>query len=377
MISHILSVEGVGEITARETLPSIRQVILRRSVSGGGLPMPGEVEAATLQVSLFAHPGAWLFAPGQRMQLFTRMPDGSRRNEGVFYVDNVVWTGLRRCTVTARDGVRFLDQDIASFLNSLPNWPYTLEQLASLICSHCGVGLATPTFPNGGFLAQKGLYYHVTAASVMGWIATIAGRFCRATDSGALELAWYTPVTEQVGLTDKPGKARIEWLGGTLSINAQNLSLDAGVMTAPTGAVGYATKNLTITLPDCTPVFGCLQGGYHRQETKQPAPDSVCIGYSYAAMSDAYPGAGKNLFTFTGNRLLKDALKEQLNAIAESLYGVLKDVTYTPCRLRISAEADFRPGQILTYSDGIREYTTYVTATERVGSVTEMKGGNL
>ncbi len=377
MVTHILSVDELGEITAGEGLPAIRQVTLRRSVCSENRPVPGSVEAASLQVSLFAKAGVRLFTPGQRMQLFTRMPDGSRRSEGIFYVDNVVWTGLRRCTVTARDALRFLDQDVAAFLNGLTAWPYTLEQLASLLCSHCGVTLATKTFPNSNFLVQKGLYYHVTAASVMGWIAVIAGRFCRATDDGSLELAWYSPATVQVGLTDKPGKARVEWLGGTVSVDAQNLTFDAGVMTAPAESVSYASKALTLTLPDCTAVFGCLQGGFHRQETKEPVPDGVRIGYSYGAMGDAYPGVGRNLLTLTGNRLLKDAMPQQLQTIAAGLYEGLKDIVHTPCRLRIPGSADIRPGQILTCSDGIQQFTTYVTATERLGAVTEIKGGNL
>ena len=376
MLKHSLAVSGMGEISSGENEPAIYKVRLFRCVNPQSRLAPGSAEPARLEVSLFADPGTFHIAPGQKMELYTLLPDGQRRKEGTFYLDSAVWTGAHRCTLFARDALKFLERDVAPFINSLTAWPYRLGALARLVCQHCGVSLDTTEFPWSDLFVEKAIYYYVTGAQVMSWIGAIAGRFCRATDDGKAELAWYVPTEETVALTSQPGRARVEFLGGAVFIQARDMKLQSGILTAPGATVSYANKILTLTLPVRPGVYGCLQGGLQRRHSPVLPPDGVRIGYSYAAMCRPYPGDG-DVLTLTGNRLLKEIPVDQMTRLAATVYDDLKNLSFTPCRLRVSAEADIRPGQILTFSDGAGQYRTLVTETQRTGAVTEIRGGTL
>ncbi len=376
MVRHILVIAGVGEISSGAVEPAIAQITLSRAVNNESRLAPGCVSPAVLQATLFASPAVTHFYPGQKIELYTLLPDGTRRKEGVFYLDTAVWSARRRCHITARDALGKLDVDVAGYINSLTGWPYRLGALAGKICSYCGLTLTTTSFPWSDLYVEKGIYYYVTAAQVMGWIAAIAGRFCRASGNAGVEFGWYTATPSRVGVRSLPGKARLEFMGGALFVEAQKLDLTDCVLTATGATVTYDSGVLTLVLPEHPPVYGCLQGGLHRQETPVSPPDGVRIGYSYAAMCKPYPEGG-DVLTITGIRLLKELPVAQMTRLAATVYDDLKNLSYTPCRLRVSAEADILPGQILTFSDGVGEYKTLVTATERVGTVTEIKGGTL
>ena len=63
-----------------------------------------------------------------------------------------------------------------------------------------------------------------------------------------------------------------------------------------------------------------------------------------------YPDAPgeKNTYTVSGNFLLTNADAQVLEAVAQNLYEVLKDITYTPCRVEIPLSAGVDAGDIVT-----------------------------
>jgi hypothetical protein len=59
----------------------------------------------------------------------------------------------------------------------------------------------------------------------------------------------------------------------------------------------------------------------------------------------------KNTYRITGNFLLTNTDPESLLPVAQSLYEMLKDVTYTPCRIQLPACTDIRAGQSVEITD--------------------------
>ena len=77
------------------------------------------------------------------------------------------------------------------WLAGLEEWPYTLLDLASQVCTQCGVALENEEIPNGDFYVQKFSADGVTGRDLMRWIGQVSGRFCVATADGNLRFDWY------------------------------------------------------------------------------------------------------------------------------------------------------------------------------------------
>ena len=368
-MTHILVIPGVGEIASGVAgKAAIRAVTLTESV--GSTIAPGGVIPGRLQVDIYTDEKVEL-RRGQRVELYAKT-DAGRRKEGSFYIDTLCYCGDHRCILTARDALGQLEQDVAGYLNGLTGWPYSLGTLASLVCSRCGVSLASSDFPGSGFAVAKPVFYYVTGSQVMEWIGQISGRFCRATADGKVEFAWYANAPVAVGKTPRPGKAKVTGIGGTVVIDAQNITLSQGKLTVPEGAASYTHPELKLTLPACMEIVGCALEGSMREYAPLPPVDSVRLGYSYATTDFAYPSLKGNTLNLIGNRLLKYATTQQVRSLAKDLYDQYQQLSYTPCRLRLPAEAGVRPGQILTVCWGNEIFTTLVIRATRKGSVTEI-----
>lgn len=373
MVKHILSLyNGNIEIssgTAGE--PAIRDLVLTETVNSEELLMPGTVSAAMLEITMFADPEVRLLAAGRKFELYTEDEQGLRTKNGVFYVEKVEWTGVHTCVITAYDNVISLDREVTTYLQSLTGWPYSLQNLAAMVCRYCGLTLTTLPFPNGTFKVNMPTgYSRIYGRQVMQWICQLAGRFCRATVDGKLEMGWYAPAQVRVGPGAKSGAPRVDWENGVLFLEAENVTADAEGLTVPEAS--WSAGVLSLQIPDVMETVPYFQGGFRRGDSPLFNIGAVWLAYSYASIGAVCPDSGSNVMALVGNPLLENATESELELMAQVLYTQFHPISYTTCRLKVPASANIRPGEILEFSDGARTFTAYVMRTVRTGGMTEL-----
>lgn len=301
---------------------AIRSVKLTRQVNSQQDLTPGSVCTDLLEATIFA-PGGLNLQAGQEFSAWKVMEDGTREKMGIFIAQKPVCQSAHVYTITAYDRISLLDRDLTGWLRELAGWPYTLHQLAEMVCDQCGVKVALPDgenasdqLPNSGFLVQPFAGEGITGRQLMEWIGQALGRFCRMREDGVLEFAWYSPNT--------------------------------------TVRIGPGTEDGVI------PYF---QGGLRNCGYTVAPVERVCIRHSLQDVGTVYPQDRQmgNTYTLTGNYLLAATNAQTLLPIAQGLYEQLCAVTYTPCTLRVPLDLRIRPGDILTVQDAAgRELQVWV-----------------
>ena len=369
-MKHILQLSAAWKISSgKPGEPALKRVQLTRNVNEGLLLMPGTVSAAMLEASMFLDPAANMVRAGQQMELFQEI-DGVRTSCGIFFAEKVEWTGSHSCTVTAYDSITLLDKDVTAYLNGLGFWPISLGGLARLVCNHCGLTLVTDTFPNSEVRVNKPAGYRITGRQVMKWICQLAGCFCRAVGDRRVELTWYAPASVRVGPAEKSGKVEITYSDAHLTVRADSVTVDAGGITVHQAT--YNAGELTVVIPSEMDTICCFRGGFRRSNEPVAAIDGVRLAYSYAAGSVTYPQGGTNLLSIVGNHLLEGLETDVLTQMTRALYGRIGGASYTTCQLKVPADANIQPGQILEFSDGVRWFSTYVMRTVRTGGADQV-----
>ena len=84
-----------------------------------------------------------------------------------------------------------LDREMGQWLSQLPGWPYTLEQLARMVCTQCGLTLSGQLSVNREYAVERFSVTQVTGRQLLQWICQLGGSFCRADAQGGLELGWF------------------------------------------------------------------------------------------------------------------------------------------------------------------------------------------
>lgn len=301
---------------------AIQSVTLTQRVNPDTELMPGGVCAAMVEASIIAPEGLALQA-GEEVTLYAVYDDDSREQVGIFRAEKPEQASANIYKITGYDRVCLLDKDISQWLYELDGWPYSLGTLAQMVCDHCGVTLTSTDIPNGTFLASAFSGEGITGRQVMSWIAQAAGRFCRATAEGSLEFAWWQPTEVTIG----PSQTDTQhfYYQGSLSYSDYQV--------APVEKV-----QIHLTDEDIGAVF----------------PDDVA--------------ESRNTIRVTGNYLLTTAQAAVLEPVAETLYGILKDITYTPGTVTASAQVPVQAGDIITVTDpNGRTMTMYVMTCVRTG----------
>lgn len=295
-----------GSCLSSGALPALQKVSLTQRVNTGQALAFGSVFSACLEATLLAGENPLPMGVGEQITLYR---EDSKL--GVFWIHSLQKTGKGIYKLLAYDALSLLDKDVTTLLESLQHWPYTLQELAAMVCDRCGLTLAEAAFPNGEFPVQPFSGKGVTGRQLLSWIAQAAGCFCRANPHGQAELTWYT---------------------------------NAEICLEPTGECFY------------------YQGSFHREEKVQPV-DKVCIRREQTDVGTGWPsdGAGKNVFVVEGNPLLSAQNGETLLPVAKTLYERLAPITYTPATVSVPAGLGIVPGQILTAKDREGEsHTLYI-----------------
>lgn len=289
--------DGTELYSGAGTVNALQSVTLTQQVNAGAELTLGSACANMLEATLITPGGGLNITPDMELTLYKVAEDGTRTKMGLFTPEKPTRPSKNAYKITAYDRISWLDRDLSQWLESLQEWPYSLLSFARMVCAACNLTLVNDVIPNGDWQVQRFSGRGITGRQLMKWVGQACGRFSRATAEGEIELAWYTP-------TDR-------------------------VLT-PTA--------------DC-PVVAAHMGDY------LVAPiDKVQIRLTENDVGAVY-GTGSNAYCITGNYLLTSDTPEPLQAVAQELYDRLKTVQYTPCRVKIPANTEICPGDILSLTD--------------------------
>lgn len=304
-----------------EAEPAIFQATLTQCVNDSQELTLGSVCADMLELQILDPMDSLQLNQGDEIRAYKADGDGAHHPLGLFRLEKPERSSAHMLRITAYDRVSRLDKDLTDWLAGLEGWPYSLLSFAGMVCQACGLTLASTSIPNGDYQVQAFSGQGITGRKLMQWAGQIAGRFCRATPEGNLEFAWYTPS----GVTLTPGGERAYFQNG-LSYEAYRV--------APVEKV-----QLRLTEDDVGAVW----------------PDEA---------------GEKNTYIITGNFLLTATDTESLLPVAQTLYELLKGITYTPCKVQLPAGTDIRAGDTVTITDRSgKQITTYVMTRTQAGQL--------
>lgn len=293
---------GVGAANA------IQSVTITECVNNSQDLMLGSTCANMVEAKLITPEGGLNITAGDEITVYKVDDKGARHKVGLFTTEKPTRPSAHSMSITAYDRVCWLDKDLSLWLFGLQGWPYTLFDLANMVCSECGLDLVNEEIPNGDYMVQAFSGEGITGRQIMQWIGQAAGRFCRATPDGQIEFAWYKPVEVSIGTTN---------------------------ITDVSTAIYYYQNSLSF-------------------EDYQVAPvEKVQIRLTEEDVGSVYPDTVEetNTYIISGNYLLTTSDAEALEPMAQVLYEQLKDVSYTPCKVSVPTNLDIRAGSIVSITD--------------------------
>ena len=280
----------------------------------------GSVCAAMVEVELLTPKGELSVKEGDAIGVYRQDETGVSHPVGVFLTEKPVRSSANTMKLTAYDHVSKLDKDLTGWLEELTQWPYTLQQLAEMVCTACGTVLRKTELPNGNYSVERFTASGITGRQMMRWIGQLCGRFLRATPQGELEFAWYT---------------------------------ESGLTVTPSGTHFYYQGKLSYSDDTVAPV--------EKIQLRQSQED---VGTIYPNIS-----GDANTYRITANPLLSASSGDSLIGVAQTLYEHLQGVTYRPCKLTMPADFSIAAGDVITVTDrnGI-SVTVYVMTRTQSGN---------
>ncbi len=368
MQKNILVLSDGTEISSGAAGAAIRSLKLTRSVNDGQQLTLGSACAAMAELTLINVPPGRI-AAGDELTLYTENR-GARRKQGVFFAQKPEHTGSHTLKLTAYDRMTFLDKDLTVWLKALTGWPYTLQELASLICDACGVTLVSGDIPNGGHPVQRFTAEGITGRQLLRFIGEAAGRFIRADRDGNIEFAWYESAT--LGIGPAPvAVAEASFHGGCLTLRAESAEItDAVAVDTPhLSLTDDGAGNATLLVSDELLRQYAFAGGLQLADFEIAPIEKVQLRRDDADVGTVYPDTPTgNTYIITGNPLLTAETAETLLSVAQTLYEQLKAVRYTPCSLSLPASDGPDAGSIITVTDTHgNTLTAYIMTAETAG----------
>lgn len=308
MEKHSICLKDGSILSSGSGGSAIGAVKVTRTVNSGNELNPGSVCAAFVELEILDTGGSCPLKAGEEFTLFR-----GQEQVGIFTVENPERLGATRFSVTAYDHITKLDRNLDTWLAGLTGWPYPLEEFVRMICEKCGVVVNLTDVPNGVFPVGKISGTDLTGRQLMAYLAQIMGRFCRARPDGTLEFSWYAPASYEVA--PRSGEKAVGFFGGSLKVS------------------DYTVK----------PV------------------DKVQIRSTASDVGLIYPeSTGENGFVLSGNPFLDGGA--QALPVAEHLYDLLSQMTYTPASVAVPA-GYFHPGQQVRLTDGNGKTFTVLVMT--------------
>lgn len=320
MYQSVLRLKDGTELTGGAAGNAIKSITLHAAVNAGQEFTIGSAFSDYIEAEIWADPGGSLQITAGDVLTYYRQDDaGNRTKVGVFYAEKPTRTKRNSYKVTAYDTMSKLDADFSGWLHAnQAQFPKTIWQLVQLACQRAGVALASSSLPiNGSYSVQAFYADDLTCRQIISWAAEAAGCYAHMNADGKLQFLTYT---------DKRSTAKI----------------------TPDGA-----SNSTAYYADSLSYEDYTVKAIEKVQIRQSDSD---VGVIYPDSTTA-----TNTYAVQGNLLLTTGTEANLKSVAQNLYNVLKNVTYTPCKVSVPSSSGLACGQIVHVKDARgREFDTYL-----------------
>jgi hypothetical protein len=270
-------------------------------------------------------------------------------------------------TVASRSSIRFSAYDNISKTEKLfSEWlrdnqelfPMTPKDLLLNACSYCGVRYAGGDFPNQSITINAFYADNITCRQILSWVASLAGRFARATATGEIELAQYSEGVS-ANISYRSGYANPVHL--VVTDTHGNVVITSDEMDVADD--GYGNVIATINDIDVIDVDGnvtlatgfaipYMQGTLSYETYQTDIIDRVQIKHSDNDVGVIYPPeVDGNCYAISQNMLLGTCSEEDVTAVAQTLYEQLRSMTYVPFSVTLPRTLKVRAGEIIAIRD--------------------------
>ena len=320
MLQPILTLPSGTELKGGSPGSAVKSLTLHTAVNAGQEFTIGSAFSDYIEAEIWADPGGSLQITAGDVLTYYRQDDaGNRTKVGVFYAEKPTRTKRNSYKVTAYDTMSKLDADFSGWLRAnQAQFPKTIWQLVQLACQRAGVALASSSLPiNGSYSVQAFYADDLTCRQIISWAAEAAGCYAHMNADGKLQFLTYT---------DKRSTAKI----------------------TPDGA-----SNSTAYYADSLSYEDYTVKAIEKVQIRQSDSD---VGVIYPDSTTA-----TNTYVVQGNLLLTTGTEANLKSVVQNLYNVLKNVTYTPCKVSVPSSSGLACGQIVHVKDARgREFDTYL-----------------
>ena len=320
MYQPILTLSSGTELKGGSPGSAVKSLTLHTAVNAGQEFTIGSAFSDYIEAEIWADPGGSLqITAGDALTYYRQDDAGNRTKVGVFYAEKPTRTKRNSYKVTAYDTMSKLDADFSSWLRAnQAQFPKTIWQLVQLACQRAGVTLASSSLPiNGSYSVQAFYADDLTCRQIISWAAEAAGCYAHMNADGKLQFLTYTDKRSTVKITP-------DGASNSTAYYADSLSYE-----------DYTVK----------------------------AIEKVQIRQSDSDVGVIYPDSttATNTYAVQGNLLLTTGTEANLKSVVQNLYNVLKNVTYTPCKVSVPSSSGLACGQIVHVKDARgREFDTYL-----------------
>ena len=320
MYQSVLRLKDGTELKGGEAGSTLKALTLHTAVNAGQEFTIGSAFSDYIEAEIWADPGGSLqITAGDALTYYRQDDAGNRTKVSVFYAEKPTRTKRNSYKITAYDTMSKLDADFSGWLRAnQAQFPKTIWQLVQLACQRAGVALASSSLPiNGSYSVQAFYADDLTCRQIISWAAEAAGCYAHMNADGKLQFLTYT---------DKRSTAKI----------------------TPDGA-----SNSTAYYADSLSYEDYTVKAIEKVQIRQSDSD---VGVIYPDSTTA-----TNTYAVQGNLLLTTGTEANLKSVVQNLYNVLKNVTYTPCKVSVPSSSGLACGQIVHVKDARgREFDTYL-----------------
>lgn len=320
MYQPILTFSSGTELKGGSPGSAVKSLTLHTAVNAGQEFTIGSAFSDYIEAEIWADPGGSLqITAGDALTLYRQDDAGNRTKVGVFYAEKPTRTKRNSYKITAYDTMSKLDADFSGWLHAnQAQFPKTIWQLVQLACQRAGVTLASSSLPiNGSYSVQAFYADDLTCRQIISWAAEAAGCYAHMNADGKLQFLTYADKRSTVKITPDGASSSTAYYADSLSYE------------------DYTVK----------------------------AIEKVQIRQSDSDVGVIYPDSttATNTYAVQGNLLLTTGTEANLKSVVQNLYNVLKNVTYTPCKVSVPSSSGLACGQIVHVKDARgREFDTYL-----------------
>lgn len=320
MLQPILTLPSGTELKGGSPGNAVKSLTLHTAVNAGQEFAIGSAFSDYIEAEIWADPGGSLqITAGDALTYYWQDDAGNRTKVGVFYAEKPTRTKRNSYKVTAYDTMSKLDADFSGWLRAnQAQFPKTIWQLVQLACQRAGVALASSSLPiNGSYSVQAFYADDLTCRQIISWAAEAAGCYAHMNADGKLQFLTYTDKRSTVKITPDGASNSTAYYADSLSYE------DYTVKAIEKVQIRQSDSDVGVIYPDSTTVT--------------------------------------NTYAVQGNLLLTTGTEANLKSVAQNLYNVLKNVTYTPCKVSVPSSSGLACGQIVHVKDARgREFDTYL-----------------